>query len=420
MSNSKRLSDNNFPEFALRYQQIRFNAKSKRPYFLSELTSITPIMCEDVPLATIDQYWRIYLNTRFFNDLEFSEQSGILLKNMYHLMRLHFLRGNRIPVTRDNLIYWIVACDLEVNLRVIEAELKLPKWAIYPKDLGLEDNLLAEDYFRLIKDLDLKESIDGLPGLGLPGCGCVGSGITGVPSPWEIPPNTVGIPDVNDSERIQKGISGMQKDSDSICRGTQALLDELIVELTEGPKIPWHQILSNLVRRSIADFTRGGSKRTFRRPSRRAAFSPVILPRLVTSKNSVGVVLDTSGSMQGRLISQAYGLVKDLCLATGNRTRVVCCDAEPTQAQEAFAGGSFNLKLYGGGGTDMRIGINSFNDEPNPPDTVIVITDGDTPWPELDEMPGFPLVAVIVRRDSRQPVRLPPEHIKYVVAEILS
>jgi len=124
--------------------------------------------------------------------------------------------------------------------------------------------------------------------------------------------------------------------------------------------------------------------------------------------------------MQGRLISQAYGLVKDLCLATGNRTRVVCCDAEPTQAQEAFAGGSFNLKLYGGGGTDMRIGINSFNDEPNPPDTVIVITDGDTPWPELDEMPGFPLVAVIVRRDSRQPVRLPPEHIKYVVAEILS
>ena len=126
MSNSKRLSDNNFPEFALRYQQIRFNAKSKRPYFLSELTSITPIMCEDVPLATIDQYWRIYLNTRFFNDLEFSEQSGILLKNMYHLMRLHFLRGNRIPVTRDNLIYWIVACDLEVNLRVIEAELKLP------------------------------------------------------------------------------------------------------------------------------------------------------------------------------------------------------------------------------------------------------------------------------------------------------
>lgn len=412
MAKPLRLNGENFPDYSLAFQQLRHHIKVKRPYFVTELASMTAVYADEVPFVTVDQYWRIYFSAKFFKEVPFAEQAGLILKNMYHLVRLHFLRGNRLPVTKENLIYWLISCDLEVNFRVIEAKLKLPNWAIMPHHLGLEKGLLAEEYFRLIQDRDLQEAIDGLPGLGLPSCGGPGSGISGLPCPWDIPAHSAEFPSVLDGEGIQKATSAMNKDAQNSGRGDGALLQELIVELQEGPKLKWHQILPQMVRRAMSDFTRGGSKRTFRRPSRRAAISRIVLPRLISSEGTIGVVLDTSGSMIGSPIARAYAIIKDLCLTTGKRTKVLCCDADATNAQNAFSNGSFDLKIYGGGGTDMRVGIETFAKQVTPPDVVVVITDGDTPWPTQDKMPNFPVVAVIVGSGTT-----PPEYIKYVIAE---
>ena len=52
------------------------------------------------------------------------------------------------------------------------------------------------------------------------------------------------------------------------------------------------------------------------------------------------------------------------------------------------------LHLLGGGGTDMTVGLDACTSLRPLPDVVVVMTDGETPWPS-SPLPGLEAAAVI-------------------------
>ena len=76
--------------------------------------------------------------------------------------------------------------------------------------------------------------------------------------------------------------------------------------------------------------------------------------------------------------------------ASSVNVTVLACDAEAGEAQRVF--NVSDIKLTGGGGTDMGIGLAACEKLKPRPDVVIVLTDMYTPRPE--EAPPFTTVVV--------------------------
>jgi predicted metal-dependent peptidase len=111
-----------------------------------------------------------------------------------------------------------------------------------------------------------------------------------------------------------------------------------------------------------------------------------VLPSLRRPLPHVAVVIDTSGSMGEAELTAALGEVTGVLRAVGvrgNRVNVLACDAAVHMARRVAS--VAEIELAGGGGTDLRVGIEAALRGPNgsgPPHFIIVLTDGLTPWPE--------------------------------------
>ncbi|MDX6215919.1 MAG: hypothetical protein QOG99_1503, partial [Frankiales bacterium] len=144
----------------------------------------------------------------------------------------------------------------------------------------------------------------------------------------------------------------------------------------------WRKVLAAEVRHSLAAIA-GNVDYTYRRPSRRAsATHPVVLPSLYRPVPLVAVVCDTSGSMHEELLARALAEIQNLLTRGGLRAaqlKVLSVDTE-VHAISRVAHAS-QVKLEGGGGTDMGAGLDAALRLRPRPSLVIVLTDGYTPWP---------------------------------------
>jgi predicted metal-dependent peptidase len=96
----------------------------------------------------------------------------------------------------------------------------------------------------------------------------------------------------------------------------------------------------------------------------------------------------------------------------GNRVAVLACDAAVTVARRVAS--VEEVELAGGGGTDMRVGIAAALALPVKPEIVVVLTDGETPWP--DEPSSARIIAGLIGTAPPEP---PPwvEAIRITAAE---
>jgi predicted metal-dependent peptidase len=129
----------------------------------------------------------------------------------------------------------------------------------------------------------------------------------------------------------------------------------------------------------------GASDYSYRRPSRRqgqVGDGKVVLPSLRQPAPRVVVVVDTSGSISDTMLSQALAEVRGILEAAGQRegVRVLAVDAAIQSCRRVFR--PEQVELAGGGGTDMRVGLEAATKMRPRPDTIVVITDGYTPWPD--------------------------------------
>ena len=126
--------------------------------------------------------------------------------------------------------------------------------------------------------------------------------------------------------------------------------------------------------------------RTYARPSRRQAATPDIprpgwlTPEVPTAQRTFGVVLDTSGSMDARLLGKALGAIASYARAHDvPAARVVFCDAAAYDAGyldvDDIAG---RVRVRGRGGTVLQPGVHLLERAADFPEDgpILVITDG--------------------------------------------
>jgi len=202
---------------------------------------------------------------------------------------------------------------------------------------------------------------------------------------WELAADDAHVPAVNVAEAnmTRRLVAEAVRDyAASRGRGTvPAGLRRWAEQMLGEPTIPWQQVLASAVRRAIAHAA-GCCDYSYWRPGRRRV-PRIVMPAMRRPLVTVAVVVDTSGSMGQAALEAALAEIRGVVRAAGigsQRVLVLACDAEVgarTRVRRAE-----DVQLVGGGGTDMRVGIAAAESSKPRPDVVVVLTDGETPWPE--------------------------------------
>lgn len=352
----------------------RYKLSQDRPYFSAALWALTFIPDAHLeiggqPTMGVDQYWRCYYHPAI--DWPLDQLTGALCHELLHLLRNHAARAAVLGVTAELAMRWNIAADAEINDDLRQEDMALPAWVVYPESLGQEENLLAEEYY-----LQVPPSL--LSRVANVGNGQCGSAATGVSEEYELaaPSQTgqatgVGSEEANlIRQRVAEQILNHAKTQGHISLGLERWANELL-----HPIVPWQKVLAGTVRHALVRKT-GAVDYTYSRPARRQ-LPQIILPRLYAPAPKVSVIVDTSGSMDQAAIASALGEVLGILRAVGQEIALVSCDSNAV-AQKAT--NVKQVKLYGGGGTDMCAGITMAL--VSKPDVVIVISDCETPWPQ--------------------------------------
>jgi predicted metal-dependent peptidase len=345
----------------------RYRAASDRPYLASALYSLTVVPTSGVPTMGVDRHWRCYVSPDLVAATPVPELAGVWIHEVAHLLRDHHGRTDLLPAAdqRDRMRV-NVAQDCEINDDLLADGLALPEGRAEPRGFGLPAGRLFEEY------------LPQLP----PSAACsdCGSGAHGVPGDWEITDGGGGV-DTVEAEALRRhtaeAMRAHQRNRGTLPDGWRRWADQIL-----EPVVDWRRVLAGAIREAVA-WAAGAVDYTYRRPSRRtAALRGVVLPSLRRPLPAVAIVIDTSGSMGeddlAAALAEVTGVLREVGVG-GNRVTVLSCDADvQTTARVTSAE---QVTLAGGGGTDMRTGIQAALALADRPGIVIVLTDGFTPWP---------------------------------------
>ncbi len=165
---------------------------------------------------------------------------------------------------------------------------------------------------------------------------------------------------------------------------------------TLTPKVDYMATIRYAVRRALRDSTLGRYDRTYRRPHRRqACYGEFLMPSFHQPRPRPGFLIDTSSSMEdaqlARALAELGGLMRQL--GYGADIVVACCDAAVHDVRKVFS--ATQVELYGGGGTDMAVGLRAFIERKSDPiDLLVIVSDCQTQWP--NEVPPFPVITIRV------------------------
>ncbi|CAL9599747.1 vWA domain-containing protein [Streptomyces sp. enrichment culture] len=361
----------------------RFRAATDRPYLASALYALTVVESHEVPAMGVDRHWRVYVSPAFVAATPVAELAAVWLHEAAHLLRDHHGRAERLPAADQRDRYRVnVAQDCEINDDLLADGLPLPAGRVEPRLYGLPEGRMFEEYVTALPP-DVR------------GHDC-GSGAHGQPSPWDRTgpegPARIGTAEAQALRRATAEAMRAHLRSRGTLPGGWRRWAEQVLE----PVVDWRKALAGAVREAAA-WAGGAVDYTYRRPSRRsAALRGVVLPSLRRPLPRVAVVVDTSGSMGDAELAAAMaeitGVLREVGVR-GNRVTVLACDADVHAVSRVTSAGQ--VELGGGGGTDMRVGIEAALARPERPDVVVVLTDGWTPWPGREPY-GCRVVAALI------------------------
>ncbi|MBA3019613.1 VWA-like domain-containing protein [Propionicimonas sp.] len=380
------------------FRLARLVAAEWQPYLMHAMFAVQPVAAPGLGTFAVDGEWRLYLDParlvgpdRWLTPLA----AGVLLHEIGHLIRDHAGRAAQLPLPRHRLA-WNLAGDAEINDDLIAASVPLPVGVVTPDALGCEDGDLAEVYYRALT------ARRDLPDDGGDGCGS-GSGCAAVRG--ELPAGVglgegVGVPvDPAAGDMVRRRVAAAVREAlEGVGRGSvPAGMARWAQGVLAPPVIGWDRLLASAIRRGIGDRA-GRVNYTYRRPSRRQV-PGIVRPAMRAPLVRVSVVVDTSGSMSQSDLDAAMGEVGGVLRSSGvarDGLRLVSCDAAAATSRRVRQVSS--VELVGGGGTDMRVGIAAAESDRPAPDVVIVLTDGDTPWPDA---PGRAhLICAVISRQE--------------------
>lgn len=350
--------------------RARLRAVVMCPYFSSALFALTVLECAGLGTVVIDVRHRLYVDPEAVSRWSVDEFAGVLIHEVNHVVRGH---DERCPPSANG-DSWNVCGDLEINDDLDEAGIPLPDGGLRPRVFNLPVGKSAEWYYERVAK-------SGSPlGTRVVSGGECGSGADGVRRDYELPADDAMAPGLGG---VQLGALRTLVANEVLRhpgRAPAGLTRWAVAQST--PQVSWQNLLRSHVRRGI-NTRHGQSDFTYSRPSRRRV-AGVVLPAMRRPEVSMAIVIDTSGSMGGQEVSEAYTEARAAARqAVGGRVTLISCDADARVITVGRLPDS--IPLVGGGGTDMGEGLTTAAGLDPVPDVVVVITDGGTPWP--DEKP---------------------------------
>ncbi|MET7620384.1 VWA-like domain-containing protein [Streptomyces sp. NPDC005408] len=353
----------------------RLHAVRVRPYLATALFALHTVESRRVPTMAVDRHWRCYVSPVFVDRTPVEELAGVWVHEVSHLLRDHHGRSDRVARERGltgpaERLRMNIAADCEINDDAFGDGLVRPEGAVEPVSLGLPEGELMEDYLRQFRLGPRTQSMAWLD---------CGSGADGLEREWDLGPD--GAHGLSEQERdavrfrVAQGITARPGNTP---KGWQRWAEEAF-----HPPQPWRELLGAALR-SAASGPGVGEDYTHGRPSRRSAGVPgVVLPSLRRRPPRVAVVIDTSGSVSDTELGSALLEVAAISRAVGGRRdqiTVVPCDAAAQMVHPLCR--AEGIPLLGGGGTDLRTGFATALRARPRPDVIVVLTDGQTPWPD--------------------------------------
>jgi predicted metal-dependent peptidase len=372
-----------------------------QPYLSSALYALQATAVQQVETMTADRRWRLSVNPGWLAGAPVPDIALRLAHLTWHLLAEHPQRARSLDVGSRQVGTWRTATDVTIGETLAGAGLTghdLPSAA----SLTLAPGRSAEEHYAVLARLPVEaEPRHAHPG-DPDGRGDCGSAADGLARSYETcGPDTPGVDSLAAAEiRRQVAIEFRRHVT---TRGTHPGDALRWVQHVLDPKVPWRDVLSAAVRRA-AGWANGHSDYTYSRPSRRQAATPrVVLPSTRRPLPTVAVVVDTSASVDDGLLAQALGEVDGAIGALGvpgSEVTVLACDAAVhTVARVRRAA---EARLGGGGGTDLRAGVDLAQRLRPRPDVLVVLTDGWTPWPEAAPA-GMAVVAGLLSRAGMPP-----------------
>ena len=365
------------------FRLARLNAAEAMPYFMHALFATAPVAAPGLGTFAVDARWRVYLDpAQLVGPQAWSPRvaGAVLLHEVGHLIRDHAGRATALPQPHRHL-EWNLAGDAEINDDLLGAGVALPAGVITPAALGCADNDLAEHYYTHLTENS--NAGGGAGDDGGPGCGGgAGSGSVPAEADTAVAQVATGISDAEGDFVRRTVAQDVAAHAHAKGRGSvPAGLARWANRVLRPPTVAWERLLRAAVRRAVATQA-GRTDYTYSRPSRRQV-PGIITPAMRGPAVVVSLVIDTSGSMSPTDLDAAMSEVHGVLASGGiarHQVRLVSCDAAATKAQRVHTAGA--VELSGGGGTDMRVGIAAAEASKPAPHVVIVLTDGDTPWPQ--------------------------------------
>jgi predicted metal-dependent peptidase len=374
-------------------QAARVRAAHQRSYFAPALFNLIPVETDLIGSMAVDAHWRLYYNVGWLKAHSVEENATLLIHEVSHLLRDHEARKKAAGATDHRR--WNTAGDCEINDDLFREGLPLPGNPPLPADYGFESGQSAEVYYNRLPA--------GKPATtaskSQPSQDC-GSGAHGERRFWEVPPDDgrdERFPGVDKlkAELVRREVA-RQIDQKSRWATDVSLAWRRWARATLAPKVDYMATIRHAVRRALRDSTLGRYDRTYRRPHRRqAAYGDFIMASFYQPRPRPGFLIDTSSSMEdsqlARAITELGGLTRQL--GYGADIVVACCDAAVHNVRRVFS--ATEVELYGGGGTDIGVGIRMFIERAiDPIDLLVIVSDCQTPWPE--KLPPFPVITIRV------------------------
>lgn len=155
-----------------------------------------------------------------------------------------------------------------------------------------------------------------------------------------------------------------------------------------NPKVDWRKLL----REFVTEYCAGRDESSWRRPNRRYLSQDIYMPTMVgTTMTRLAIVFDTSGSVFGgdemtRFVTELKSIIESV---KPTHTHVLYVDTA-VAGHQVFEDGQFavqDVKVKGGGGTDLPVAYGWLRENNIKPEAMVVLTDGYTPFGEQPEYP---------------------------------
>ena len=371
--------------------------KRNGPYYLSVTNKFIPVPKPGVRTLGVTKGGVLYFETDWLMKLTPEEVAGCLVHEAHHVMRGHhdriwaMMKDSFSKEKQDGLN---IAADLAQNDHIVDSGFQLPKEAQFATNYRFPKYLMMEEYWKLLQQQGDSGKNQGKGAE----CGC--GGIAGNPAEFEDELDAQFQGGRSSREMKEASRQSLQEMAAHGRGKSPGWAEELLRASAKVSVIPWEKKLFSHFSSLHGQLMTGGTDYSYERQSRRSMLhGNVINPALVAREFIVAVVVDTSYSMDAKLLERAYIESRAILRRLGIE-KVWHLQADVVVANKPELVSSRKLVapvIRGRGGTSFDDALARVNTLRPRPHMVVYFTDGDG---AITKRPKIPTIFGVIGENS--------------------